>query len=166
MATGPRYRVPFRRKREGKTDYRKRLRYMQSGKPRAVFRRSSRYITVQVIQSNPEGDRVVAAANSRELLKMGWKAGTKNLPASYLTGLLCGKRSLEKGTKEAVFDMGFVDQVGGSRAYAALQGLLDAGMEIPHGEGVLPDPARLSGGHIDPEELPGHFEEMKAKIKG
>jgi large subunit ribosomal protein L18 len=166
MATGPRYRVPFRRKREGKTDYRRRLKLMRSGRPRAVFRRSSRYITVQVIESTPEGDRVVAAANSKELVKMGWKAGTKNMPAAYLTGLLCAKRAVEKEKAEAVFDAGFIELIKGSKAYAALKGLVDGGMEIPHDQEILPDPGRISGEHIDPEGLPGHFEEIKVKIEG
>jgi large subunit ribosomal protein L18 len=165
MATGPRYRVPFRRKREGKTDYRKRLKLMRSGKPRAVFRKSSRYITVQVIESTPEGDRVIASADSKELGKLGWKAGTKNMPAAYLTGLQCGKRAVEKGTAEAVFDVGFINLIKGSRAYAALTGLLDGGMEIPCDEEILPEPGRISGEHIDPK-LPKQFEDMKNKIKG
>ncbi|EQD30588.1 50S ribosomal protein L18P, partial [mine drainage metagenome] len=36
MSTGPRYRVAFRRRREGKTDYRARLRLLKSDRPRAV----------------------------------------------------------------------------------------------------------------------------------
>ena len=40
----------YRRKREGKTDYRKRLRLLLSGKPRLVIRRSLRDISAQVIE--------------------------------------------------------------------------------------------------------------------
>jgi len=36
MATGPRYRVPFRRRREGRTNYHRRLRLLLSKKPRMV----------------------------------------------------------------------------------------------------------------------------------
>ena len=33
--------------------------------------------------------------------------------------------------------------------FAALKGMVDAGMEIPHGEEVLPDDDRINGSHID-----------------
>ena len=33
--------------------------------------------------------------------------------------------------------------------FAALKGMVDAGMEIPHGESVLPDDDRINGSHID-----------------
>src|SRR2546425_1171801 len=38
MADGPRYSVPFRRRREGRTDYKLRRALVRSGKPRAVVR--------------------------------------------------------------------------------------------------------------------------------
>ena len=48
MAKGPRYHVPFRRRREGKTDFRKRLRHLQSGMPRLVVRKTNTKVIVQV----------------------------------------------------------------------------------------------------------------------
>ena len=36
----------------------------------------------------------------------------------------------------------------GNRAYAALKGMVDAGMEIPHSEEVLPSEERINGEHI------------------
>ncbi|RLG58710.1 MAG: 50S ribosomal protein L18, partial [Candidatus Hydrothermarchaeota archaeon] len=94
MAKGPRYRVPFRRRREGKTDYRKRLKLLLSGKPRIVVRKTLKHTIVQVIDFDIKGDRVLVSAHSNELKKYGWQANTGNLPASYLTGLLCGKKAL------------------------------------------------------------------------
>ncbi|RLI44668.1 50S ribosomal protein L18, partial [Candidatus Bathyarchaeota archaeon] len=38
MATGPRYRVPFRRRREGKTNYRLRRALVLSKQPRLTVR--------------------------------------------------------------------------------------------------------------------------------
>ncbi len=38
MADGPRYRVNFRRRREGRTDYRQRQRLLRARVPRAVVR--------------------------------------------------------------------------------------------------------------------------------
>ena len=46
MSTGPRFRVHFRRRREGKTDYRVRLRLLKSGTARAVVRFSDRLVRV------------------------------------------------------------------------------------------------------------------------
>jgi len=86
MATGPRYRVAFRRRREGKTDYRQRQRLLRSRIPRAVVRMSSKNTYIQFIAYDEIGDKVLASASSKELTKFGWTAPTGNLPAAYLTG--------------------------------------------------------------------------------
>jgi large subunit ribosomal protein L18 len=49
MGHGPRYRVPWRRRREGKTNYYKRLKLIRSGKPRLVVRRTNKYIIAQIV---------------------------------------------------------------------------------------------------------------------
>lgn len=184
MAEGPTYQVQFRRRRSGKTDYRKRPRMLLSEKPRAVVRRTSNHIIVQVVKYEPEGDRVVVSGHSGELGKYGWKGGTSNMPAAYLTGLLCGLKSAEAGVKSAILDSGLVTGVKGSKIFAALKGLLDAGMDISHNKDVLPQDARIRGEHIasyasllgadkkkrfskteiDPAELPKHFEDVKGNI--
>jgi large subunit ribosomal protein L18 len=187
VATGPRYRVEYRRKREGKTNYRKRLKLLQSGKPRLVVRRSSNHIIVQFINFAERGDEVIASSHSNELKKYGWQGGTSNVPAAYLTGLLCGLKAKGK-VKEAVLDIGFATPVKGSRVFAALKGVVDAGIHIPHSKEIFPDESRIRGEHIanyanslkekkekfskylerglDPAELPTHFDEIVAKIKG
>ena len=76
MSTGPRYRVHFRRRREGKTDYRVRLRLLKSGTPRAVVRFSGRRVRVSIVQYDPVGDRVVAVAESAELARVGFPASS------------------------------------------------------------------------------------------
>ncbi len=164
MAGGPRYRVPFRRRREGKTDYRYRLRLLKSGLPRAVFRRSSRYITVQVVEYDREGDKITAHSNSMELKKYGWSGSFSSTPAAYLTGYLTGKKALKKGVKEAVFDMGIYVPSKGCRAFAGLRGLVDAGMEIPHGESEMPDDDRIKGAHLG-DKVAEMFESVKAKLE-
>ncbi len=192
MAHGPRYKVPRRRRREGKTNYYKRYVMVLSGKPRFVVRKTNQYIWAQVIIAKPQGDVTVAAAHSRELVKRyGWLGGTKNTPAAYLTGLLAGLRALREGITYAVLDIGLHRPVRGARVFAALKGALDAGLEIPHSEEVLPDEYRIRGEHIAkyaemlaqqnpelyerrfslylarglrPEQLPQHFEEVKNKI--
>ena len=193
MARGPRYRVPWRRRREGKTNYYKRIKLVLSGKPRFVVRRTNKYIIVQVAEARVEGDRMIAVAHSRELVKLyGWKGGTKNTSAAYLTGLLAGLRALKAGVKEAVLDIGLARPERGARVFAALKGGLDAGLDIPHSEEILPSEDRIRGVHIAewakrlseeeperykrlfskyleaglrPEDLPQHFEETLQKIR-
>ena len=92
-AQGPHYRVGFRRRREGRTDYRLRARILRGGKPRAVVRKTLNQVIVQIVEMDPAGDRILATATSRELVKQGWAAGTGNVPAAYLTGFLAGRRA-------------------------------------------------------------------------
>lgn len=180
MARGPRYVVKFRRRREGKTNYRKRLALLKSGKPRFVFRRTLTKIIGQVITYEEKGDKTLVAVTSEELKKFGWKAGLKNTPASYLTGLLLGLKAKEKGINEGVFDLGLYSPTRGNRAFAFLKGLVDAGIKIPHSEERFPSEDRIKGVHIsnfekkkdydfsqyriELKELPKHFEEIKEKI--
>ena len=97
MARGPRYRVPYRRRREGKTDYAARRIMATSDRPRYVVRASNKNIVIQIITSKIEGDYVLAQANSKELETYGWLGGSKNIPAAYLLGMLAAKRALAKG---------------------------------------------------------------------
>lgn len=140
--------VPYRRKRERKTHYGRRLKLLLSRKPRLVIRRFSKNITAQIVDYNPAGDEVVASAHSRELVKMGWKGARGNIPAAYLTGLLCGAKAGRKGIKDAVLDISLHTPVKGSVVYAALKGVLDAGVNVPHSEEILPPEDRLYGKHI------------------
>jgi len=138
--------VLFRRK--DKTDYKKRLKLLLSGRPRLVIRRMSRGITAQVIEYSAEGDKVLASASSRELAKQGWNGGSKNLPSAYLVGYSIGAKASRKGIKKAVLDIGLVKSVKESRIYAALKGAIDAGLDIPVSENVLPKKERIQGNHI------------------
>lgn len=157
--------VPFRRKREGKTDYKKRMKLLASKKPRLVVRKSLKNFSAQIIEYDPKGDKVVVSAHSRELIKLGWKGYRRNVPAAYLVGLLCGAKAKAKGIKEAVLDIGLYPSVKGSVLYAALKGVLDAGIEVPHDESVLPPEERLIGAHTkNPEQSKKNYEEVKEKI--
>ena len=49
---------------------------------------------------------------------------------------------------KAILDIGLAASSTGNRAYSALKGMIDAGMEIPHSEGVLPSEERINGEHI------------------
>jgi len=160
---GPHYRVPFRRRREGRTDYRRRLQLLKSELPRAVVRKTNTGMVVQVCKYTDRGDEIVASAVANELKKLGWTGGTGNLPAAYLTGLLAGKRAAAKGVTAAVLDLGRQPPTKGGRLFAVLKGLLDGGVEIPHDKAVLPAEARITGAHIG-DEIPKRFETAKARV--
>jgi len=149
MATGPSYRVPFRRRKEGKTDYRSRRALVLSRLPRLVVRRTSKHIIVQIVKAEVAGDKVAVSAHSRELAKTyGWQGNCRNVPAAYLTGLLCGFKAMVHGVKKAVLDIGLHSPSRGARVFAALKGVLDAGVTVPHSENMIPDETRISGKHI------------------
>jgi large subunit ribosomal protein L18 len=148
MPYGPRYRLNFKRRRLGLTDYRLRLKLLLSGKPRLVLRRSNRYIYAQLVLSQTGSDKTFTSASSKELIKFGYPAGLTSAPACYLTGLLMAKRVLKLGFKEAILDMGLIHHVAKSNLYAFVKGCRDGGLEIPCSEEVLPEEFRISGGHI------------------
>jgi len=172
MAKTGNYRVKLRRRREGKTDYQARKALVVSGKPRLVTRASLKNVTVQVTMAKPHGDEVLASANSRELVKnYGWKAPTGNIPAAYLTGLLCGLKAKAKGIKEAILDVGLFSPTKGSKIFAVLSGVLDAGVDVPHSEEKIVK-ERMKGEHIakyakslgsDSEEQAAKFSKYKAQ---
>ena len=165
MVRGKQKRVPYRRRREGKTDYRRRLRLLKSGHPRAVVRLSLRNSTVQFIVFDPTGDRVLVSASGSDLKDLGWDHSCANLPALYLTGLLAGKRATSKDIGSAVLDIGLSVPSKGSKVFASLKGLIDAGIDIPHGEEQFPSNERIQGSHIN-ESVPEDFNKIKAKILG
>ena len=148
MAKSSNYRVKLRRRREGKTDYQARKALVVSGKPRLVTRTANRNITVQISIAKSHGDEVLAAANSRELVKTyGWKAANGNIPAAYLTGYLCGLKAKANDIKEAILDIGLVAPTKGAKIFAALSGVLDAGVDVPHSEEKIVK-ERMKGEHI------------------
>jgi len=154
----------FRRRREGKTDYRKRLKLIKSGIPRVSVRVTNREIMIQIIEFSMSGDLVRASATSRQLVGLGWGGSTKNIPASYLAGYLAGKRSVKNGVTKAVLDIGRADAVSGGRIFASLKGLVDGGMKIPHAESIYPSEERIKGAHISPK-ISGQVDKILKKIE-
>lgn len=156
--------MPFKRRREQKTDYRKRLALLKSKKTRLVVRKSLSNISVQFVDFVGNSDKTVAAANSTELKKLGWTS-TGNIPSAYLTGLLAGKKAKQRKVEEAVLDLGLQTKTKGSRLYAALKGVLDSGVNVPHSPEILPSEDRIRGSHIS-KEIEKKFEDTKNKIVG
>ena len=164
MVEGARKRVPFRRRREGRTDYRRRLRLLRSGQARAVVRKSLNQTQIQIVSYDGRGDRVIASAVSNELKDLGWTGSTGNVPAAYLTGLLAGRRAVAKGLAAAVLDIGVQRPAPGGRLFAAAKGLVDAGVQVPHGEGIVPTEGRLRGEHL-PEAKRKEIADVRAKVE-
>ncbi|HHT19010.1 MAG: 50S ribosomal protein L18 [Euryarchaeota archaeon] len=189
MAHGSRYKVALRRRREGKTDYGARLKLIALDKHRLVVRVTGNHTTAQIVDVELSGDQTVVSAHSQELKNMGWLASGKNTSAAYLTGYLCGKKAVKEGINAAVMDIGLQSSTKGSRVYAVLKGAIDAGLEIPYKDVVLPDEDRVKGEHIvqyaksldkadmekkfsqylekglSPLEIPDHFQTIKEKIE-
>ena len=106
-----RFQVKFRRRREGKTDYRQRKRLVcqaknkyQSPKYRLVVRFTNKQILCQIAYSLIDGDRILCQANSKELERYGLSVGLKNYAAAYCTGLLCARRLLKKIGLDDVYE--------------------------------------------------------------
>lgn len=167
--------IQYRRKREGRTDYKKRLKMLISNTPRLVIRRTNKNMIVQVVDYSDKGDNVLVTANSSELKKLGWKHATANLPAAYLTGALAAQKAKKKGVEKAIVDLGLQPQKAGTRLYAAVKGAIDNGLDVPASEDVFPSTDRLSGKHIAayahhgkfktaPTDIEKSFTELKAKL--
>lgn len=142
------YTVQFRRKREGFTNYRKRLKILASNRPRLVVRKTLRNIQAAIAEYNSKGDMVKVATHSSQLKKFGWVYGNGNLPAAYLTGFLLGKKAKRAKIENAILDIGLNKSVKGAKVYAVLAGALDAGLTIPCNKEILPEKGRMSGKHI------------------
>ncbi|MFQ5986770.1 MAG: 50S ribosomal protein L18 [Thermoplasmata archaeon] len=164
MTRGPRQHVPFRRRSRGQTNYRKRLALLRSEKPRLVVRKTLSGTIIQFVRFHPSGDEVLASATTRELRKFDWKGHTGNVPAAYLTGYLAGRRATAAKVKEAVPDLGLHPPTRGSRVFAALQGVRDAGVVVPGDEAVVPDESRRRGEHLRAALSPS-VDEVKAKLE-
>ncbi|MFC5972586.1 50S ribosomal protein L18 [Halomarina salina] len=181
MASGPRYKVPMRRRREARTDYHQRLRLLKSGRARLVARTSNKHVRAQLVTTGDQGDRTLASAHSSDLAEYGWEAPTGNLPAAYLTGFLAGKRALAEGVEDAVLDIGLNTATPGSKVFAVQEGAIDAGLQVPHNDDVFAEWERTRGGHIaeyaeqlddplysgdfDATDLPDHFDDVRQRME-
>jgi large subunit ribosomal protein L18 len=166
MAEDSNTKVPHRRRREQKTDYQQRRKLLQSGKARAVVRTSNKNTTTHLAHFKREGDENTAQTVSKELKDYGWEHATGNLPAAYLTGFLTGIKADED---EAILDLGIKEKKNGGRIFAAVQGMNDAGLDVPVGDEAVPEEGRLRGEHIQEmtgEDVPSNVEEVKEEIRG
>ncbi len=157
-AKSPAYIVKFKRRRNKKTDYNKRLKLVKSGKTRAVVRKSNRSILIQFVNFDSAGDRVLYSFNSLSLNKLfGWNA-KRNKYTAYISGLHAGTQAKTKGINEFVFDIGRHVPSKGSILFATLKGLLDAGLKTNVNEEILPNFENI------PEEVKTSIEKVKKSV--
>jgi len=156
-----------KRRRENKTDYKKRMNLLKSGSPRIMFRKTNKYIIAQYITSEEAQDRIKYGITSKDLLKHGWpkefEGSLKSLPASYLIGLLFGKRITEKN-QEIIVDIGLARKIHKNKFFAFLKGLKDAGMKIKCEDKFFPEEDKIKGKHLK-KDFSENFEKIKSNIK-
>ena len=114
---------------------------------------------VQIVKPEISGDKVIASAHSRFLLKDGWKGSRKNIPAAYLTGYSVGKKALSKGTSDAIVYSGTRKYT--QRMAAAVKGIIDAGIKVPSDEETFPSEERINGEHL---KVKNDIANVKSKI--
>ncbi len=154
--------VQYRRKREGKTDFKTRMKLLLSGMPRAIIRKTLKRMIVQLAENSQNGDKIIISSDSNQLKKYGWKHGL-NLSTSYLTGYLAGSKAKDK-VKQAVADIGYSTYKKGN-VYAALKGIIDGGVSINHDPSIFPPEDRLKGKHLKKEGISKEIEETIKKIQ-
>ena len=114
---------------------------------------------VQIVKPEISGDKVIASAHSRFLLKDGWKGSRKNIPAAYLTGYSVGKKALSKGNSDAIVYSGTRKYT--QRMAAAVKGIIDAGIKVPSDEETFPSEERINGEHL---KVKNDIANVKSKI--
>lgn len=136
----------LRRLREEKTNYRRRRAMLMGKKDFITVKISNENMLVQIHAPELAGDKVIASAHSRFLLKNGWKGSRKSVSAAYLTGYFAGKKAMGKGVKDAILYSG-TDSYS-QRMAAALKGVIDAGLQIPANSETFPSDERINGQHL------------------
>lgn len=150
MTQGPKTRVAMRRRREGKTNYQRRLKLVLSGKLRLIIRASVRSVIVQIAEAHLEGDKIIVSADSKQLLKkFKWQYNPGNTSSAYLTGYLCGVLAKKQEIEECILDIGIMCHK--HRVLAAFKGFIDSGINVPYGDKFFENAhleERITGEHI------------------
>jgi large subunit ribosomal protein L18 len=141
-----RYIHTIKRIRQHKTNYRKRAAILVGRHHFITVKVSNQNVLTRLLDPDIKGDKVLATAHSRELVKQGWNGSLNSLPACYLTGILLGKKCLEKNFDSGVLYTGMNPFT--SRVAACLKGIVDGGVHVPASEDSFPEQDRLDGNHI------------------
>lgn len=159
----------FKRRSKGITDYGKRKKLLKGESPRVVFRRTNRYVIAQYVISKEAKDKIEIGITSKVLEKYGWpkefQGSLSSIPASYLTGLLIGKKIIKEKKELPIMDFGMVSKTHKTRPYAFLKGLVDSGLKINHGANeIFPESDRIKGKNLK-EDFSDFFEKIKSNIE-
>ena len=145
--------------RSEKTNYRKRNAMLMGKHDFISVNITNENSEVQILKPIISGDKVLASAHSRFLIKDGWKGSRKNIPAAYLTGYLAGKKAVSKGVSNAILYSGTRKYT--QRMAAALKGVIDAGLEVPADSETFPSEDRINGDHL---KIKNDVKSFKTKI--
>jgi len=69
--------IDKKRRREYKTNYKKRLVLLKGNCLRLVIRKSNKYILLQIVESKHAKDKILYSVKTKELLKHGWREKRK-----------------------------------------------------------------------------------------
>lgn len=141
-----RYIHTIKRIRQHKTNYRKRAAILIGRHHFITIKVTNQNVLSRLLAPDIKGDKVLVTAHSRELVKQGWGGSLNSLPACYLTGILLGKKCLEKNFDSGILYTGLNPFT--SRVAACLKGIVDAGVHVPASEDSFPEQDRLEGNHI------------------
>ncbi|MEK6982559.1 MAG: 50S ribosomal protein L18 [Candidatus Micrarchaeota archaeon] len=162
QAKTPKYVVHFRRRREGVTNYAKRLGLIKGATTRMVVRKSNKSVLVQFVDFDPKGDLTRLSVTSQKLSKdFSWPSKRNTLTA-YLTGLLAGKMAQKKKISEFILDMGMITPSKGSIVFAALKGAVDAGLKTNYQESKI----AMDKISKPAETIAATFDKVKKQIMG
>ena len=144
----------------------KRIKLLKSKCPRLCFRKTDTDLISQYIESKEAQDKILFGLNSKHLIKYGWpkeaERSLKSTPASYLLGMLVGKKIIEKKLKNPIIDFGIAKITHRNTAFAFLNGLKDAGLKIECNKENFPEEKRIKGEHMK-NKIP--FEKIKSQIE-
>ena len=138
----------MKRRRDGITNYHKRLKLLKSGLPRLVVRPSNKGMVAQIVEYKETGDKILATVTERTLKKLGLDVDGNSIPVAYLVGYAAGLKSKKKKVGDSILDTGRYNIIKGGRISAVLKGYVDAGAKISHEKGIFPDKKRLAGEHL------------------
>ncbi|MFW5846654.1 MAG: 50S ribosomal protein L18 [Nanoarchaeota archaeon] len=159
--------VQRKRRREYRTDYKKRIGYLKSDKPRLVFRLSNKKAISQYVQSQEAQDSIEINLDSKELLKYGWPenfAGSlKSITACYLLGYLIGKKIIKEKKETPILDFGMINMLWKTKPYSFLKGVIDSGIKLECPEEAFPEQERIQGKNLK-QDFSSNFEKIKSKI--
>lgn len=120
--------MKFRRRREAKTNYERRLALVKSTIHRIVVRSTNKRIIGQIVSYSEKGDVVKKYVDSKKLDSYGWPSRA-NRATAYLTGMLLAKET--KGANDDyILDIGLRASTKGSIPFIFAKGCVDNGMKL------------------------------------